>query len=61
MIRWVKYWLAHQGQRVVINCTKFSWQLGTCCMPEGLILELTWFILFIHNFSNGAEMHTQEV
>lgn len=52
---------SHQAQRLVLNCTTFSWQLVTCCMPEGLVLQLILFILFINHLSNGAEVHTQEV
>lgn len=57
MIRWMENWLNCQAKRVVIGSTKSNRQLvASGIPPQGLILELMLFDVFIVNdLDHGRE------
>jgi len=47
--------LNSQAQEVVISSTKLSWRPVTACIPQGLILGLILFNVFINSLDNGVD------
>ncbi|CAM5077495.1 unnamed protein product [Natator depressus] len=54
-IRWVQNWLENHSQRVVISGSQTCWKGITSGVPQGLVLDLVLFNIFINDLDNGIQ------
>ena len=60
VVRWIENWLTGIVQRILISGTESSWRPVASGVPQGLILGLILFIIFVNDLNEGMECTPSE-
>ena len=57
LLNWIKSFLTNRRQRVLLNGSPSDWEAVVSGVPQGTIIALIFFLLFVNNVPNTLICH----